>query len=95
MPQNGSLWGSVVVTGEDSELGISVRGCIAVICHAQFISFHAACRISQLAIPVATSAQALSSSEELVIVVGEHVKLVASFSSRDEAISGCDKALRT
>jgi len=50
---------------------------------------------SRLAIPVAISAQASSSSEELAIFVGEHVKLVVSFSSRDEAISGCDKALRT
>jgi len=30
-----------------------------MVCHVQFISFHAARRISQLAIPVAISAQAL------------------------------------
>jgi len=72
--QNGRLCGSGVVTGEDSELAIAVRGRIAVLCHVPFISFHAARRISRLAIPVAISAQALLRLPTLPSHRGRHRK---------------------
>jgi len=70
---------------------------VALLWYAMYNLFRSEQRsvFSRLAIPVAISAQASSSSEELAIFVGEHVKLVVSFSSRAEAISDCDKALRT
>jgi len=47
-----------------------VRRRIAMVCHALFMSFHAALRICRLAIPAAISARASSSAEELAIFVG-------------------------
>ena len=65
---------SEVLMGEDSEMAIAVRGRIAMACHVQFISFHAARHISQLATPIAISAQALLRLPMLPSHRGRHRK---------------------